>query len=347
MVFDHRRQLQQMEECKSDSTGDEDLEPVSWAPKKRLISVALLVTLVVVGGAGAIIRAKGAHPVATPASAGLTVLADEDNCFNYERLELDKITRNNLGGRGPDSGEEGMYVHGFFYEASKSEGTSVDLHLNALSAYDPGTSSSGELYSYKNGLKENQITVRVGKSSEVEIGVKITKAGTDEEFPPPKISFTWFDIDGGEPKEEVDVEPVQAILVAPGTKVTHDDSKLQSEGLVRFHSQADGVDSPENPYVMTEEQFERGAEVRFQHTSKFTMALKSVTSSNRAFILVGFPSLECAKTPEGDSLPTPEEQKGVESTASDKTYCLLCLISGSLAIPPCADSKAFWNGECA
>merc|ERR1719215_2227643 len=224
-------------------------------------------------------------------------------------LNLDNVLRNNLGGAGPDSGEEGILFGNVL--AGK------DLLVSAASAYTPNmlNPSGGVL---RNGLREGfgVINMASGSSVNLDFTLKDSASGQDS---PDTFVVTFFDGDHGmahESREVLTINGMSNFIVDENTELditetAVDDASLSSGvGVATFTSSLRGTkgDNPVSPMSLSGLQEKRSVEAYFENKSKFSVSFAAtgyVNPQGRNMMFAGASTLTCSREAKCSSFECP------------------------------------------
>jgi hypothetical protein len=154
----------------------------------------------------------------THAKINFSVAADP--CANYNRMRLDTVMHNNLGGKGPDSGEEGIVYQGVYVNLhSHQKPVEIEVHLNSLGTYTPN--AAGENGFSKPGQKYESINIGGGTS--VKVRFQVLDRATKFPITLDHLELTFFDLDtgdGGRTVESVEVNRLHSYYLTKNTEIT-------------------------------------------------------------------------------------------------------------------------------
>merc|ERR1712217_845110 len=251
-----------------------------------------------------------------------------------------KIVRNNLGNRGPDdSAEEGMVFEGVDLDPGH-EDEDVDLHINALSTFEPAWVSRLGF----RGTDNSFMSVNLKAGREVRLKISAKRPGTNEPMTLRKATFTFFDLDShssGDNKEYVKAAGSTGTITYEGTELVESDEGAD-EKMFKATTPGNGADNPTSPLSLTEQQLQRAVTFIYE---PFTEAIVTLGSAGhqyhgRRFDFVGRPSLQCARGVE------PERVVVVESTPEEvPTCCVLKVLFLNFICTP-AEEKQFFHFMC-
>jgi hypothetical protein len=213
-------------------------------------------------------------------------------------LKLDNVVRNNLGGAGPDSGDEGI----LFGDVMVGK----DLLVSASSAYTPNmlNPSGGVL---RNGYRQGFGVINIASGSSVNLEFTLLDSATGAESPDSFV-VTFFDGDHGmshESREVMTVNGMSNFIVHDLTELeitetaTDDASLASGVGVATFTSTLRGSkeDNPVSPFSLSGLQEKRSVEVYFENKAKFTAnfaATGYVNPQGRNMMFAGASTLTCA-----------------------------------------------------
>mmetsp|Transcript_81375 Transcript_81375/g.239018 ORF Transcript_81375/g.239018 Transcript_81375/m.239018 type:complete len:552 (-) Transcript_81375:272-1927(-) len=220
-------------------------------------------------------------------------------CPDLDGLYIEKVLHSNLGGHGPDKGEESIV---FVSNHSKGGVTVKRLafKITATSPYSPGWTQMNGL---SHGLvgKYGQVTIKPGTSVTLKIRTFDLESG--ELVDMPTAAFTFFDLDedkGHEASEFITVGSFDSYELTNDTEVT---KTHNADGTVTFKASTQGTfdDNPVDPLLLTEQQKNRAVTVRFSNAKEVTVTIGATVAPSdpgtwRCFIFVAHPVLKCAKT---------------------------------------------------
>lgn len=224
-------------------------------------------------------------------------------------LKLNNVVRNNLGGAGPDGGEEGILFGGVM--------PGKDLLISAKSTYTPNmlNPSGGVL---RNGAHQGfgVINMASGSSVDLEFTLKDSVTGADS---PDSFVVTFFDGDHGmshESREILTINGMSNYIVDDDTELeitetAVDDSSLSNGvGVATFTSSLRGTkeDNPVSPMSLSGLQEKRSVEAYFENKSKFSVSFAAtgyVNPQGRNMMFAGSSTLTCTREAKCSSYECP------------------------------------------
>merc|ERR1712232_883846 len=198
-------------------------------------------------------KAAGSHPpfASSKSTIGFDEVLEESKrgCTDFPFVHLLKVKQNNLGGHGPDSGEEGLvYIAKTTNTGLNTSGNDLEIHLHANGTqYKPA-------WADHNGIQGRFAVFNVNPGTSVSMKIHAVDPETDKEITVPHVAFTFFDLDTGEDN----VKSVEYIKVRGHSKyylsnetevnVTH-----ESDGWTMFKAtkQGTGDDNPSDPTALS------------------------------------------------------------------------------------------------
>jgi len=224
-------------------------------------------------------------------------------------LNLNNVLRNNLGGAGPDAGEEGILFGGVL--AGK------DLLVSASNAYTPNmlNPSGGVL---RNGIRQGFGVINMASGSSVNLDFTLTDSATGEDSADTFV-VTFFDGDHGmahESREGLTISGMSNYIVDDDTELeitetaTDDASLANGVGLATFTSTLRGTkeDNPLSPMALTGLQEKRSVEAYFENKASFSVTLTEsgyVNPQGRNIFFAGASTLTCTKEAKCTSFECP------------------------------------------
>jgi len=214
-------------------------------------------------------------------------------------LKMNNVIRNNLGGAGPDGGDEGILF------GNVMEGK--DLLVSASNTYTPNmlNPSGGVL---RNGVRQGfgVINMASGSSVSLDFSLKDSATGADS---PDTFVVTFFDGDHGmahESSEALTITGMSNFIVDEDTELeitetaTDDVSLAGGVGAATFTSTLRGSkeDNPVSPLALTSLQAKRSVEAYFENKATFSVTLAEsgyVNPQGRNFFFAGASTLTCEK----------------------------------------------------
>lgn len=214
-------------------------------------------------------------------------------------LSLNNVLRNNLGGAGPDGGEEGILYGNVL--AGK------DLLVSAASSYTPNmlNPSGGVL---RNGVRQGfgVVNVASGSTLDLDFTLKDSTTGADS---PDTFVVTFFDGDHGmshESREILTLSGLSNFIVDDDTELeitetaTDDVSLANGVGAAIFTSTLRGTkeDNPVSPMSLSGLQEKRSVEAYFENKATFSASFAAtgyVNPQGRNLMFAGASTLTCLR----------------------------------------------------
>lgn len=224
-------------------------------------------------------------------------------------LKLNNVLRNNLGGAGPDGGEEGILFGGVM--------VGKDLLISSKSTYTPNmlNPAGGVL---RNGAHQGfgVINIASGSSIELEFTLKDSVTGADSAD---SFVTTFFDGDHGmshESREILTIVGMSNFIVDDDTELditetAIDDASLANGvGVATFTSSLRGTkeDNPVSPMSLSSLQEQRSVEAYFENKSKFSVTFAAtgyVNPQGRNMMFAGASTLTCSREAKCSSYECP------------------------------------------
>jgi len=224
-------------------------------------------------------------------------------------LKFDTVLRNNLGGAGPDSGEEGILFGGVL--AGKN------LLVSASNAYTPNmlNPSGGVL---RNGIRHGFGVINMASGSSVNLDFTLKDAATGADSADTFV-VTFFDGDHGmahESREGLTINGMSNFIVDDDTELdiqytaTDDTSLANGVGVATFTSTLRGTkeDNPLSPMALTGLQEKRSVEAYFENKATFSVTLSEsgyVNPQGRNIFFAGSSTLTCEREAKCSSFECP------------------------------------------
>lgn len=224
-------------------------------------------------------------------------------------LKLNNVLRNNLGGAGPDGGEEGILF------GSVMPGK--DLLISSKSAYTPNmlNPSGGVL---RNGAHGGFGVINMASGSSVNLEFTLKDSATGSESADSYV-VTFFDGDHGmshESREVLTINGMSNYIVDDDTELditetAVDDASLSNGvGVATFTSSLRGTkeDNPVSPMSLSGLQEKRSVEAYFENKSKFAVSFAAtgyVNPQGRNMMFAGASTLTCAREAKCSSFECP------------------------------------------
>jgi hypothetical protein len=227
------------------------------------------------------------------ATDGVVRLASADPCADYPHYHIEKVLHSNLGGKGPDGGEEGIV---FAVTTSHTDlnlhGRTVELHLHATSDYSPS-------WPKENGFFKNfaRINLAPGTKVDLEIHAWDPEENKTLELLGPDGGITFFDLDtGATATEYIKSEGFKKAILPNTTELKRQDS---DEYYTSFYAtvRGNGTDNPTNALQLTMLQKNRAITFIYEHTENLNFELGCTDGKEtRVFSFVFRPVMLCADT---------------------------------------------------
>lgn len=214
-------------------------------------------------------------------------------------LAFQSVIRNNLGGAGPDAGEEGILF------GAVAPGT--DLLVSATSSYTPNmlNPSGGVL---RNGVHRKFGVINLASGSSVDLTFTLKDSATGADKVNPNFVVTFFDGDHGmshESRESMGITGFNNYIVDDDSDLevssaTIDDVSLAAGlGVATFTSTLRGAkeDNPQSPLALSNLQKRRSVTVYFEDTASFQVTLTEsgyVNPQGRNIFFAGASNLICS-----------------------------------------------------
>jgi len=224
-------------------------------------------------------------------------------------LKLNNVLRNNLGGAGPDAGEEGILFGGVL--AGK------DLLVSASDAYTPNmlNPAGGVL---RNGVRQGFGVINMASGSAVNLDFTLKDSVTGGDSADTFV-VTFFDGDHGmahESREGLTINGMSNYIVDDDTELeitetaTDDASLANGVGVATFTSTLRGTkeDNPVSPMALTGLQEQRSVEAYFENKAAFSVTLTEsgyVNPQGRNIFFAGASTLTCQKEAKCTSFECP------------------------------------------
>jgi len=197
------------------------------------------------------------------------------------------VSHNNLGGQGPDTGDETLVYSGI----TSKNGFVVDLVISATSSYTPRDAS-------KNGLQDSFGLINLEINSAVDLLFRFVSNG--QPIVMDSFYFTFFDLDQGmahQAREKVTIRGFNSYELSEDSSL---DTEELGESSAIFSSSMRGgkVDNPISPMSLSHMQRERSVVVTFSGVSEFSVQLSEenyASSQGRNWFFAGPSSLVCSR----------------------------------------------------
>jgi len=279
------------------------------------LTFALVVATAVLTYATGHTRERLGSMAARPSEATELFNFDEDPCNLLPYLRINKILRNNLGGKGPDKDVPEGIVYGAKAHRTGMNQTDVEVHLNVVSESYFGhgvaeganvselSGQMAELYSPEwpkvNGITGHFGTINIHPGTNVTLMLRGYDPVEKRYIHLPAWAMTFFDIDcgkdGNRSIEFLKMNNYKSYFVTNETelKITEREDFTAFEGTV----EGTGVDNPDNPLNLTVLQKNRAVSFEFEDTDHVIFELgASPGKAARVFQFVVRPIMRCANT---------------------------------------------------
>jgi len=221
---------------------------------------------------------------------------DVDNCQRLTLLKPSKVVRSNLGGKGPDEGDEGIMYDAEVFMADVNGNRfskAVKVAIHATSLYDvPGPLDF-------NGMHGKFFSVKLVSGKSVKLNVTILDVD-GQPLSLPFFSVTFFDIDmslENKSKEYIIAKDFVHYYIANGTQLEVTGDK---DGPTTFKASESGTsgDNPQVSEALTILAKSKGVTLQYERRSSvdFEFGVEEGENSSRGFQFTIRPSLLCAKT---------------------------------------------------
>lgn len=243
-------------------------------------------------------------------------------------ISMDSATvlHSNLGGQGPDDGEETLVVG--------PVAPNINMVVTAKSTYTPNTINprGGVL---NNKIHDKFMQINVATNAAVDLQFQLVDSSTNEPAPMEKFAFTMVDRDQGmshESRESITVEGFSSYKSGSDVAV---DSK--GPGMATFSSTLRGgnVDNPTSPHSLSGMAERRSAVLLFKDASSFNLKIDESDYANpqgRNLLFAGSSGVLCkersrcinAKCPAGMALKLDAEFLECSSKPCGKSDIPVC-----------------------
>lgn len=260
-----------------------------------------------------------------PREPSPTISPSLDDTFTVESMQVCNTARvldlanavvshSNLGGAGPDSGEETLVYSNVF--------PTTDLVISATSLYTPNVlnANGGVLH---NGLHGGFGVINMACDGSVDLDFSFVDSTSGQEVTPSPFLFTWFDSDHGmahESREAITVSGFSSYHLSDSSSldVVEVDASLTEEALAQGNGKATftstmrggKVDNPVSPLTLTKLQEERTVALLFSGRSSFSVTLAETGYANpqgRNFYFSGSSATVCPEDARCTSYTCPDE----------------------------------------
>ena len=221
------------------------------------------------------------------------------------------VLHSNLGGAGPDSGDETL-VFGNVQPG-------VNLVITATSPYTPNTvNAQGGIL--RNDIKNGFGAVNLASGSSVDLKFEFKDSANGQPKTLEQFLFTFFDADHGmahESREAMTVSGFSSFKYSDETALDVTETAVDNAALVAgagvatFTSTMRGgkVDNPTNPLALTDLQARRAVTLLFENKAEFTVSAGESGYANpqgRNIFFAGASSLVCTPEAKCSSYTCPE-----------------------------------------
>lgn len=244
----------------------------------------------------------------------ITLLEAGDPCANFPRIRLGEPTHNNLAGKGPDDGAEGIVYPATDLTPGQPPRDLI-LVVNAMNSdatTDPRV----------NGMKGKYGIVSSKGGTKLDCVFSFFDAKTQAPVVLREIDISFFDLDthtSGHAAEYVKLLGLDSFAQYVTTKDPLIDTIAESDG-VKFLATSVGTadDNPSDPLLLTVKQKQKAVTVKYFDTHKFEVQFGSdgANDQHRWFQFVLRPSLLCAKTQDGGDVDLHESPTTTKTTTT-------------------------------
>jgi len=244
-----------------------------------------------------------------PTSSGKREFA---GCEELAIIKDYKLVQNNLGGKGPDKGDEGMIYRASVYMKD------VDSNVMATKALKVAIHAKSPYQGFPknefNGLDGKFPSILLHSGKRLNFSVSVYDEETTQPFTLPYFSITFFDLDMSEANrssEYIIARHFEHYYVAKGTQLNITEN---ADGTTTFHATqiGTGSDNPKESEALTHISKSKGVTLQYtnRNSTDFTIGTED-GKSVRGFEFILRPSMLCAKTevngkwmdPLDDSIP--------------------------------------------
>jgi len=199
---------------------------------------------------------------------------------DQEQLDFTRLVTNNLGGTGPQDGEQGMRF------SSVRAGVDMTITCNPY---------SNAKKSDKNAVENSIATISMPRKTSSDCTFQFVQTGTSNPVVVTNVGISFFDLDQGKkPKRGFEAVTIcDAHVVSSGDASELSQTK-DGQDCDRFQSSSFGTgkDNPRSIKELTDVQKARTASAYWASASSFTISLENNMRSTRSFQFTGAP-LEC------------------------------------------------------
>lgn len=204
-----------------------------------------------------------------------------DPCGQLVQIDIanSDLVANNLGGAGPESGDEALMK---FVGVGTVDGASIDLEVTTRAV-------DGEEYDCNhcsNNGKSHQLgAINFGGVAQTFI-YTFKNHETGEPVVLPSFYMSFFDFDGGENRENLDVTDYDSYYTMPDTELVTE----EEDGILHSHSTTNGglADNPTDLNALTDLQISRTLMVGYISKSSVEVTYRLGPPNNgRTFLFAG------------------------------------------------------------
>jgi len=216
--------------------------------------------------------------------AGAPECAPEEVCTNAVKMNTLTVTQNNLGGVGPDSGDEEIR----YSNAAVINGKAVDLVLTTDGEFKTSKPS-------KNGNAGAFGVLNVKCGTSMTVTMKAVDSETGGPVMLDAVALTWYDLDEGKKQKgraTVTTCGSTGAIVSENSELT-----LAREGDCSSATSSvagTGKDNPKSPHTLDSVQISRAVTLPFKQVSEFSSTLSLAKGfKGRNFLFAIEPSVAC------------------------------------------------------
>mmetsp|Transcript_64509 Transcript_64509/g.162328 ORF Transcript_64509/g.162328 Transcript_64509/m.162328 type:complete len:559 (-) Transcript_64509:22-1698(-) len=278
----------------------------SWTPARRLgrlsgtAVVAATCLLAVLATSAALVARRGRATV--PEQVGPVALSENlgpdgelaKEGYHWEWVcgdvdfRLESTVHTNLGGLGPDDGDEGIVY--LVAELKDGEWTrDIKLKVNAKSSYNASTAS-------KNGMTRDFGGIRLNSDGEVDLQFSLWDLD-DSPLTLDTFHMSWYDLDHapqGGAKEYVVAQGAERVNLTTGSIVHREDLE---DGGVKLEATVYGTiaDNPKSSADLTDMQKKKTAVLKYRsvHSFDMTLGIYKGQGAPRNFIFAPHDAFSC------------------------------------------------------
>jgi len=216
--------------------------------------------------------------------AGAPECAPEEVCTNAVKMNTLTVTQNNLGGVGPDSGDEEIR----YSNAAVINGKAVDLVLTTDGEFKTSKPS-------KNGNAGAFGVLNVKCGTSMTVTMKAVDSETGGPVVLDAVALTWYDLDEGKKQKgraTVTTCGSTGAIVSENSELT-----LVREGDCSSATSSvagTGKDNPKSPHTLDSVQISRAVTLPFKQVTEFSSTLSLAKGfKGRNFLFAIEPSVAC------------------------------------------------------